>query len=141
MFGGFRVSEQGVEISVPSGAARVIVFLAVAPHRRAHREQLAGCLWPEITKTQSLANLRSALWRGPALSRPMIESHESQVQLSSMVDVDIDLLAGLPAIMPPVESIIGELLPGWYDDWIVTERERLELKLSLINISEPTRPY
>lgn len=44
------------------------------------------------------------------------------------VSLDIDELTGDGDRLPHAHSIVGDLLSGWYDDWIIVERERLELR-------------
>jgi DNA-binding SARP family transcriptional activator len=116
-------------------AQRLVALLAVHD-RPLLRAFVAGTLWPDKTDVRSLANLRSVLWR---LRRPeddLVQSCGSHIKLADTVDVDVrrlvrlstDLLTGSD-VAPSRETIqvltAGEFLPGWYDDWVLGERERL----------------
>src|SRR4051795_10446356 len=37
----------------------------------------------------------------------------------------LDPTVAVDAVMPPDMALRGELLPGWYEDWVLLERERL----------------
>ena len=58
----------------------------------------------------------------------VLEHSPGRLALAASVDVDVHhLLEGRyqpEAQMPPRRQLCGELLPGWYDDWISLERER-----------------
>jgi DNA-binding SARP family transcriptional activator len=95
---------------------------------------VAGSLWPDTSETRSSGSLRSALWRVGSTTGCAVEAAGSQLRLAPSVAVDVhDLVEAarrlrdgqLPA---DAASLIGrfeeELLPDWYDDWIVLSRER-----------------
>ncbi len=63
---------------------------------------------------------------------PIIEADRSRLRLLPQVAVDVhttaalahDQLCGVDQVVSPV-LLSGEVLPGWYDDWVLVERERM----------------
>ena len=81
------------------------------------------------------ANLRTALWRLRQLPCALVEATPTQLSLAPCVDVDLHRTAAIAHRLADgaedwldddVDAIVdaGELLPDWYDDWVVIERER-----------------
>jgi DNA-binding SARP family transcriptional activator len=128
---GFALRQDGRDVDVPASARRVLAFLGL--HRSIPRVALAGQLWPDAPEQRALGNLRTALWRVPDSGLLIVDAHA--VQLHPRVVVDVDVLAECAAalrsgIEPPAAWAVlaqgeGELLPGWYDDWALLERERI----------------
>ena len=123
-----------------TGEARLLAFLAL---RRGENDRRvgAGSLWPDVDETRAGGNLRSALWRLNALPAPLVEVGRATVALHASVLVDVRLLADWAARMISGErdpadlrhapwDVGGvDLLPGWQDEWILLERERLRQRL------------
>lgn len=127
---------------MPPSAQRLLALLALRerPLRRLH---VAGTLWLDTPEERASANLRSSLWR---LNRPgprLVETTGLQLRLDPRVRVDVRESAALAhrLLTAPEKSdgreleldaavLTGELLPDWYDDWVLIERERLR-QLSL----------
>ena len=125
---------------VAPGGRRLLAFLSL------HREHLdrgyvAGSLWPDVLQTRAAGNLRSALNRLNAGGVPLVAVEQSGLALRDEVLVDIRLLGDWAT-----RVVCGEhneqdlavtawdlsrldLLPGWYDDWVLLERERLRQRL------------
>nr|WP_221382029.1 BTAD domain-containing putative transcriptional regulator [Actinoplanes polyasparticus] len=128
-----RVGHTAVEVN--ELAQRLIALLALR-RRPVRRAVIAGTLWPQKAEARASANLRSILWRlNGAGSPPVITCSGSTLALNDHVHVDVivleqsgwEFLDGSP---PPAtglgpESLSRELLPGWYEDWVIVERERL----------------
>jgi DNA-binding SARP family transcriptional activator len=85
---------------------------------------------------RAAASLRSALWRLHRPAPPVVEASATHLRLSPLVGVDArEMLAEAHALLDPssqgqagqldVADFSGELLPGWYDEWVIFERERL----------------
>lgn len=131
---GFELRCCGEPFSLPMAAQRVVCFLALR-HQPLHRAFVAGSLWFGGSESDAQASLRSALWRvRHDCSAPVVCASRTHVQLAPHVTVDVreqitaahqalDRSIGLDAI--DLHVLEGELLPDWYDDWIVFERERL----------------
>jgi DNA-binding SARP family transcriptional activator len=145
---GFRLLQDGVPVVVPRGLQRVIALIGLRPG--ATRSHLAGLLWPDKPEERALSCLRTALWR---LRRdgccPMVTASDT-VRLDPTVYVDVDALVCDAARMRDdgdprrAAGIIAagrhDLLPGWYDDWVLLERERLR-QLRLHTLEEIARAY
>ena len=132
---GFELSLDGRAISLPCAAQRVVALLAL--HDRGMlRTYAAGLLWPESADERASANLRSAVWRLRRLPFPLVEASHSHLRLAAGVVVDARELAERAAAVLR-GAVVGagpddarrmtgaaDLLPGWYEDWLVFERER-----------------
>ena len=128
---GFELTVDGEPYSLPPSAERLVAYLALQS-RPVMRSQVAGTLWGDRDDARSAACLRSALWRvNLGHDASVIDAGRSRIVLHGDVSVDAreaqaaahDQLVG----HGPVDLAIfaGELLPGWYDDWVLVERERL----------------
>jgi DNA-binding SARP family transcriptional activator len=133
---GFSLSQGGVPVDVPLSEQRLLAFLAVND-RPLFRRYVASTLWLDSSEKHALGNLRSAIWRLQKGGTTFVEATRTRVHIAEAISVDLHdvaLLAGLmigPASsrFDPSEvdeaALCGELLPGWYDEWVVVERERL----------------
>ncbi|MEU8261859.1 BTAD domain-containing putative transcriptional regulator [Micromonospora sp. NPDC048999] len=138
LLGGFRLLHNGAPVVVPRGLQRVIALIGLRPG--ATRSHLAGLLWPEASEERALSSLRTALWRlrqDPCC--PLLTDGDT-VRLGDAVHLDVDELVEITARvrdgeLPPGASNAGrhDLLPGWYEDWALLERERLrQLRLHML---------
>jgi DNA-binding SARP family transcriptional activator len=128
---GFELTIDGEPWTLPPSAERLVAYLALQS-RPVMRSQVAGTLWGDRDDARSAACLRSAIWRvNLGHGAPVIDAGRSRIVLHGEVRVDArealaaahDQLAGGPPV--ELEVFSGELLPGWYDDWVLIERERL----------------
>jgi DNA-binding SARP family transcriptional activator len=138
---GFVLLVDGAAVEIQPAGQRLLAFLALtgAPVERTFA---AGQLWPDASEERAKANLRSAIWRVRRIHCALVRPSKSHVTLMSSVWVDVqDGLRELTLVGRAVELIDGlgvnavlreDLLPDWYDDWLVTERERIrQLRLHL----------
>lgn len=133
MIDGFSLDWDDRPLALSVGNQRLLCFLALHD-RPLQRQFVAGVLWPEATEKQAAANLRSALWRlnQPDEAPPSVVATAQHLVVAPLVQVDLRnavtaaqrLLDGPPSAPPPVDAFVGDLLPDWYDDWVVFERER-----------------
>ena len=142
LLGQFKLQVNDLPIELPSRPAQsLLAYLVLNAGVTHRREKLAGLLWPDANETNARGYLRQALWRirksleSGALSwQDHLQINDISVTFDDHSDywLDADLLLQ-PAETQPVEQIIqtvrlyrGELLPGFYDEWIVLERDRLQ---------------
>jgi DNA-binding SARP family transcriptional activator len=128
---GFCLRHHNHEITPSPGEQRLLAFLAVRGNTR--RALVAGTLWPEVTDVQALASLRTALWRLHRAYPTVVATTHDVLMLDSAVTVDLtclfevmdDVFHGSDNQIELLLNLHGELLPGWYDDWVLYERTRL----------------
>ena len=125
---------------VSHAEARLLALLALRPGET-DRRTVGGTLWPEVDDARAAGNLRSTLWRLAARPTPLLTVTRTSVALLAEVNVDVHLLGDWAARMisatftaadlaqVPWDIVGVEMLPGWHDDWIVLERERLRQRL------------
>lgn len=142
LLGGFTLTCDGVEAELPLSAQRLVAFLALqdAPLLRLY---VAGVLWPDTSEKRSYANLRSALWRLRKVPHAVVDARTANLRLAPGVAVDAReaaataraLLEGSGIAPPPPKLLTADLLPDWYEDWVVGERERLrQLRLHALEM-------
>ena len=131
-------AESTEQIELPSGPQHLIALLAL--NGRCARTQAAATLWPDCIDSVAAARLRAVLWRlrhRHSGVPPLLEIGDSSLALADEVVVDVH------RFLDCAESLIrdpecgsedaaiavlhsAELLPGWYDDWVLAARERLQ---------------
>jgi DNA-binding SARP family transcriptional activator len=135
LLGGFELRLPTGQAEVPESAQRLIAFLALR-RRPQTRLCVAGNLWPEKSDARATANLRSTLWRARLEDgTSAIVTKGSLVGIDPAVRLDVADLERVKADtasttfcangQPAYERLFDELLPGWYEDWVLLERERL----------------
>lgn len=134
LLGGWRLDGLAEGAHVPPAVRRLLTYLALrAP---SSRRQLAAEVWPEATEPHAHGSLRTALWRARALHPALVVCDAETAQLGPEVTVDVgDLVRDVRALSRghaserlralPEALCDGELCPGWYDDWLLLERERV----------------
>jgi DNA-binding SARP family transcriptional activator len=124
----------GVHDGLPRGVQRLVALLGVS--RQPTRTAVAGLLWPDVPEVHAQGSLRSALWRLHKIAPGLIQACRDTLSLADGVQVDVrelscwaqrvsDPVASVDDLAPARLLLSGELLPGWYDDWVLLERERL----------------
>lgn len=129
---GFDLRRDGQPLPLRRGSERLLAFLALAG-TPVERATVAYRLWPDKPEPRAVANLRSALWRIRALAGDLVEVTNHRLRLHPAVWVDArDGLAERPERL----ALEGELLPDWYDDWLLTERQRLrQVRLHALEVA------
>ncbi len=131
--GGFALSCEGTDVRTTPVVQRLIALLALQ-ERAVSRVYVAGSLWPRHSERRAAGSLRSAIWRTNDVSRDLLTSDGSSIGLRPDVVVDsrellaesrrvLDRSASRSAI--DIDLFSHDLLPDWYDDWVLFERERL----------------
>lgn len=141
-----RHNDQAVEVGARQ--KRLISVLALLGARSRH--VVAGLLWPESSELQAAGNLRASLFRIthdlPALVRPadplqlepavLVDLHAVRHLIDEihLIDDIRDAANGAPRVTPPFTVAAdaaevlrsADLLPGWYEDWVLREQDRLQ---------------
>jgi DNA-binding SARP family transcriptional activator len=145
LFDAFTLHHGDRPIQLPPAAQRLVAFLGLRPG--ATREQAAGTLWPESSDEHASGSLRTAVWRLRRACGGLLQESPQGIRIDPDVDLDVrdwttnaQRLVDHPALAARLEvsspSLGGELLPGWYDDWVILERERLrQLRLHVLEIA------
>lgn len=150
-----RVDLRGPSSSIqrwPTRAvAALLARLALAPKRDHPREELIELLWPGVALDPGRARLRQALSNLRSLLRPadptmpqVLQADRQTVRLNpDTLDCDVlqferHLAHGDDAAARA--CYVGDLMPGFYDDWIVAERHRLCALFERLPASTPTAP-
>jgi DNA-binding SARP family transcriptional activator len=140
LLGGPYVLGPDRRLTVPEGSKRLLVFVALN-RGRVDRRHAAGTLWPDGDDERASGNLRSALWRLKGAGIDLLEADKVALALRAGTEVDVELLSDWSARLiegtaTPSELSISadaleaaDLLPGWYDDWVIFARERLRQRL------------
>ncbi|MFB7614924.1 BTAD domain-containing putative transcriptional regulator [Kitasatospora sp. NPDC056181] len=144
LFDGFELRSGAERLVLPLNSQRLIALLALRVTTT--RGQAGGILWPEAPERQAGGRLRTTLWRVRSTGPAIVERRGGQLSLAAGVDVDVrtwlrsarraldgQALDGqaLDGQGPagPLDArtvpLVGDLLPGWYEDWVLVERERL----------------
>ncbi len=136
LFGGPYVTVAGRAHTVPESCKRLLAFLALQ-ERRLPRRHVAGTLWPVGDEERAAGNLRSVLWRLRGVGADLLVTDKSSLVLNRAVEVDVRIVSDWATRMtsgPVSPSDLAvpagvaealDLLPGWYEDWALVERERL----------------
>jgi DNA-binding SARP family transcriptional activator len=134
LLGGFEYRRDDEAVLLTLGAQRLVAFLAL--HRRPlQRVHVAGTLWIDSTEEHANASLRTALWRVQHLRPAVVSRTSTHLALADDVPVDTSEIEALAQCVLAGGRLDPEgvarlssakvLLPDWYDDWVVIERERL----------------
>lgn len=144
LLGQFRL-ELGTEtVELCRNGQRLLAFMGL--RGRVSRTVLAGTLWPEVTEEHARGSLRTTLWKLPREEPPLIGCCGDSLLVTPALRVDVHLLTqtaldvvedcGPPFRTQPLLGLLtGEdLLPGWDEDWVLVERERLrQLRLHALD--------
>ena len=129
---GFWFCRNNQPVMLTPGSERLVAFLAINSHS-SRRDHVASTLWLDESEHRAIASLRSAIWRLRLVAPEALEVNVSHVRLADCVRVDLHEAQRLAHRLmdggedtPEVgaEQILeGDVLPDWYDEWIVLARE------------------
>jgi non-specific serine/threonine protein kinase len=143
LLGQFDLKHNCAPVEIPSRSAQSLLSYLLLNTGIAHRrEKLAGLLWPDATEANARSYLRKALWQArKSLAFDTLGGGEYlladdiSITFNTNADywLDADALKDKKAEAMSVEELIeavsayqGELLPGFYEEWVSLERERLQ---------------
>lgn len=128
----WQLRRDGEVVHVALRQQRLIAVLAVRGPRL--RNYLAGLLWPDCPEPRALESLRVSVHLVTRQIPGMLVKDGSMLALDPSVQVDLHrvraLLQESPAGSGPGARALldlrdAELLPGWYEDWVLFEQSRL----------------
>jgi DNA-binding SARP family transcriptional activator len=108
---------------------RLIAYLAVRG-RPVARSVASAQLWPDLPEETGRANLRRSLWQLP---RGWVETLGDELVLEAESDLAQAqaaagrALGGEPLTFPDIVLLSGDVLPGWYEEWVVPAQEAFRL--------------
>lgn len=146
LLGRWRLLLHGAETDVPGAVQRLVAVLAL--RGPLSRSKVATSLWPDHPTAEARALLRNSLWRTGQFGNGLLRVDPHQLSLGSGVTVDAwtlertahELTDGAghepPAAQAASELVeAGDLLDGWYDNWVLEERERFSaLRLRALEV-------
>jgi len=139
VLGEFALSVSGQPVELCRSAQRLLAYLVVQRGRPASRAATAERLWEGADMRRASSSLRSTLWRLPRpQSRALVVCTGTHLRLAPEVSVDLwasertartvgsaerddELEAAGEADVR--EALSLDLLPAWYDDWLLVEQE------------------
>jgi SARP family transcriptional regulator, regulator of embCAB operon len=122
-------------LHVATRQQRLITALAI--HGPRPRSYLGGLLWPEIAEPGALESLRVAAHLISRQVPGLLVNGGTVLSLNEHVDVDLHRLRALirelgrAGLNGNVAFLLQQLrdsalLPGWYEDWVLFEQNRLQ---------------
>jgi predicted ATPase len=139
LFGGLSVSNGDTVITrfESRKVAALLAYLALHPNHAHPREELIELVWPDVDPEagrhrlrQGLSTLRKQLEPPGSLPGSVLVADRQTVRLapgSFTTDVtDFDRLVRARRYAEARALYKGEMLPGYYEEWILDERYRLE---------------
>jgi DNA-binding SARP family transcriptional activator len=138
-----RLWVAGNGVAIPEGSKRLLVLVALRG-RRMRRPTAARLLWPDVGGKRAAGNLRSAIWRLRCAGADLFGDDPGWLELDPRVSVDLDELleaalsvrtgsrpADLRSLLSAALAAL-DLLPGWYDDWLLLEKERVTAEIMIM---------
>jgi DNA-binding SARP family transcriptional activator len=140
LFGDLHVVCDRDRLEVPDGSKRLLAFVALSAGK-VDRGYAAGSLWPMSGDQRAAGNLRSALWRLKCAGIDVLESDKWALTLRRTTVVDVGVVWEWATRLVDGSATQDDLfvanwrgnsldlLPTWYDDWVIFERERIRQRL------------
>jgi DNA-binding SARP family transcriptional activator len=135
LVGRWRLLLDDAETDIPGAGQRLLALLAL--RGPSPRSTVARLLWPDHPMAEAKALLRKSLWRSGQIGNGLFRVESHQLSLGSGLTVDTwalertarQLTDGIVHEVPSAQACAelveaGDLLDGWYDDWVSEERER-----------------
>jgi DNA-binding SARP family transcriptional activator len=169
LFGTMEITfgDSSNDIRLTRSMQGLFAFLILNRHRLHPRESLANLFWNESTETQARSRLNTALWRlrramennGLSAAHYLTINHLGEIGFNAHSNFWLDvgeferfiqslLVLATDQVNVEVEQAFehslalyrGELLDGFYEDWVLRERERMR-ELYLVGLAFMMRHY
>jgi len=154
LFGEVSIEQDGQPVAIPpTKSLELLCYVLLSTESVVTRETLSNVLWPDAPAAASKRYLRQALWRLNSIfhhdgrnGHPLLGLDSGLVRVKSEASLWLDISAfesahaslhDIPgdhlddqqadALRVAVELYRGDLMPTWYQDWCIYERERLQL--------------
>jgi Predicted ATPase len=141
LIGKFDIQCDGQPVILASRAAQsLFAYLILTAGTLHRREKLAGMLWPDTTEEKARIYLRNELWR---IRKTLPKTSKVEYLLADNLTIgfnpasvhwlDVAAFKNISDSAPADEMITrlscyqGELLAGFYEDWVILEREHLHV--------------
>ena len=135
LFGQFNLHLADEPVALSSRPAQTLLAYLLLNREMVHRrERLAGVLWPDSLASSARQSLRNALWHlRRAIGDDYVLADKTSLAFNTAASysLDVAILEDGPAADDPdaliqvVAVYEGELLPDFYEEWVLLERERL----------------
>ncbi|HHY55567.1 MAG TPA: AAA family ATPase [Chloroflexi bacterium] len=148
LLGGLCILVGGANVRIDQPRLqRLLVYLLLHRRHPRPRQQIAFTLWPDTNDGQALKNLRTLLtrlrhmlpdldqyvettpyalqWRQDAPCQLDVVAFEAACAEGMQADRRQQAEIASTAYARAAQLYTGDLTPGWYDEWLVPERERL----------------
>jgi SARP family transcriptional regulator, regulator of embCAB operon len=134
VLGGFSLRSADRAVHLPGTAQRLLAFVALQ-RRPVARDQVAFTMWPDVTETHAHGSLRTALFELRRAGDDLLCVTGSDLRIGPGMAVDLEEMLALVdlirtdlirAALSGIERDLleADLLPGWYDDWVIAHQER-----------------
>ena len=165
LLGDFELIYNGARIQLIQARPQALLAYLVLFRDKDHpRKQLAYTFWPDKTDERAHANLRKAIHHLRQIlpnADHFIKIEHATIQWTEDKQFSLDVAQfeerlssaaaaehkeAISLIQSALEAYSGDLFPGCYDDWIISERDRLHQKYldaldKLILLLEQQRDY
>lgn len=139
LLGTFDIKYKKKSVQISSRPAQSLFAYLILNVGTSHRrEKLAGMLWPDSLEETARDNLRHTLWRmrkalEAASSTRFLHADDVTIKFENSSDYWLDAAelgslsenASADELLAVLSNYQGELLPGFYDEWVISEREHL----------------
>jgi SARP family transcriptional regulator, regulator of embCAB operon len=132
VIGGWRLGRGSVEYAVPKRQQRLIALLAV--RGTLGRSAAARLLWPDGSDGQASNCLRGTICQVSRELPGLLGLESGRIRLADDVDDDLRairmqlegraVVEGTAAASRIYLLSRGELLPGWYDEWVLEAQDQ-----------------
>ena len=138
VLGTFRFWAEGSALPAVLGGSQRLLALLSLRDRALMRASVAGTLWPESTEEHAYSSLRSALGRLTRFTRDAVVVTPLDLCLADDVTrrhprvvARSRIACSIPASALPeadlsadaIAALSLDVLPDWYDDWVLVEAE------------------